>query len=167
MVDTHRKTELALKVYQSTQELIQFADTKINILSVINGIATSYVITNFQQLFTISFFSGIVLILYLMAFIVFIYYLLNTILPRVGKYTSLMGSQLIYFGHISKRENVTDFIADFHNTDSEQFLDDLLQQIYESSKIATTKFSNYKMSLITLQIQIFLFFILLGIKSFE
>ena len=30
MVDTFRKTDIALKLYESTQNLIRFADTKIN-----------------------------------------------------------------------------------------------------------------------------------------
>ena len=167
MVDTFRKTDLALKLYESTQNLIRFADTKINVLSVINGIATSFVITNFQQLFTISLFSQVILILFFIAFIVFVYFLLNTILPRGDKSIGNTGSRIIFFGHISKRNSAEEFIKDFNGTDSDQFLDDLLQQIYESSKIAATKFSNYKKSLITLQIQIFLFFILLGLKSFS
>lgn len=166
MVDTFRKTDLALKLYESTQSLIRFADTKINVLSVINGIATSFVITNFQQIFSISLFSKIILILFFITFIVFVYFLLNTILPRGDKPTGDEGPQIIFFGHVSKRKSPEDFIKDFNSTNSEEFLDDLLKQIYESSKIATTKFANYKKSLITLQFQIFLFFILLGIKSF-
>ncbi|MBK8552838.1 MAG: hypothetical protein IPL53_17960 [Ignavibacteria bacterium] len=167
MVDTFRKTDIALKLYESTQNLIRFADTKINLLSVINGIATSFVITNFQQLFSISLYSKFILILFFIAFIIFVYFLLNTILPRGVKSNGKKGSQIVFFGHISGRNSADDFIKDFNNTDSEQFLDDLLQQIYESSKIASIKFGNYKKSLITLQFQILLFFILLGLKSFS
>jgi len=167
MVDTYRKTDLALKLYESTQNLIRFADTKINILSFVNGIATSFVLTNFQQLFAMSLFSKTALILFFMSFIVFVYYLLNTILPRGNKKSELIGRQLVFFGHISGRKTAREFIDDFNSTNSEEFLDDLLQQIYESSKIATVKFGNYKKALITLQIQIFLFFILLGLKSFS
>lgn len=166
MTDTYRKTDLALKLYESTQNLIKFADTKINLLSFVNGIATSFVITNFQELFTISIFSKIVLILYFMTFIIFVYYLLNTILPRSSKNSEVIGNQLIFFGHVSNRSNAKDFIDEFNNTTSEEFLDDLLQQFYESSKIATAKFANYRKGLSTLQIQILLFFMLLGFKSF-
>ncbi|MBK6774002.1 MAG: hypothetical protein IPG78_18050 [Ignavibacteria bacterium] len=167
MVDTFRKTDIALKLYESTQNLIRFADTKINSLSVINGIATSFVITNFQQLYQISIFSKIILFMFFMTFIVFVYFLLNTILPRKNEKSDVIGNQLVFFAHISKRNNVKDFISDFNSTSSEDFLDDLLQQIYESAKIATVKFINYKKGMITLQFQVFLFFILLGLKSFE
>lgn len=167
MVDTFRKTDIALKLYESTQNLIRFADTKINSLSVINGIATSFVITNFQQLYSINTFSKIVLLLFFIAFIVFVYFLLNTVLPRKNDKSDIIGNQIIFFGHISKRSNVKDFITDFNSTSSEDFLDDLLQQIYESAKIAAVKFSNYKKGMITLQFQILFFFILLGLKSFE
>lgn len=166
MTDTYRKTDIALKLYESTQTLIRFADTKINLLSVINGIATSFVITNFQQLFSINIISKLVIILFFITFILFVYYLLNTILPRSEKGLSKSGSQIVFFGHIAARNSADDFIKDFNNTDSETFLDDLLQQMYTSAKIATVKFNNYKKSLITLQFQIFFFFILLGLKSF-
>lgn len=167
MVDTFRKTDIALKLYESTQNLIRFADTKINSLSVINGIATSFVITNFQQLYQISIFSKIILLMFFMTFIVFVYFLLNTILPRKNEKSDVIGNQLVFFAHISKRNSANDFISDFNSTSSEDFLDDLLQQIYESAKIATVKFINYKKGMITLQFQVFLFFILLGLKSFE
>jgi len=166
MTDTYRKTDIALKLYESTQTLIRFADTKINLLSVINGIATSFVITNFQQLFSINIISKLVIILFFITFILFVYYLLNTILPRSEKGLSKSGSQIVFFGHIAARNSADEFIKDFNNTDSETFLDDLLQQMYTSAKIATVKFNNYKKSLITLQFQIFFFFILLGLKSF-
>ena len=166
MTDTYRKTDIALKLYESTQTLIRFADTKINLLSVINGIATSFVITNFQQLFSINIISKLVIILFFITFILFVYYLLNTILPRSEKGFGKSGSQIVFFGHIAARESADEFIKDFNNTDSETFLDDLLQQMYTSAKIATVKFNNYKKSLITLQFQIFFFFILLGLKSF-
>lgn len=166
MTDTYRKTDIALKLYESTQTLIRFADTKINVLSFVNGIATSFVITNFQQLFSISIFSKFIIIIFFLTFIVFVYYLLNTILPRSDKSTGRVGSQIVFFGHIAGRKDAEEFIKDFNNTDSEAFLDDLLQQMYASAKIASVKFGNYKKGLITLQFQIFLFFILLGLKSF-
>ena len=167
MTDTYRRTDIALKLYESTQTLIRFADTKINVLSVINGIATSFVITNFQQLFSISIFSRIILIFFFITFVVFVYYLLNTILPRSDKSHIAACSQIVFFGHIANRSSAQEFIKDFNNTDSETFLDDLLEQMYASAKIAAIKFSNYKKSLITLQVQIFLFFILLGLRSFS
>ena len=166
MTDTYRKTDIALKLYESTQSLIRFADTKINVLSFVNGIATSFVITNFQQLYSISIFSKFIIVIFFLTFILFVYYLLNTILPRSDKSTSSVGSQIVFFGHIAGRKTAEDFIRDFNNTDSEAFLDDLLQQMYASAKIASIKFNNYKKGLITLQFQIFFFFILLGLKSF-
>lgn len=167
MLDTYRKTDLALKLYESTQNIIRFADTKINALSVINGIATSYILTNFQQIYSVSLFSKVLLVFYLCAFFVFVYFLLNTILPRGTKGTANEKSQTVYFGDISNRENVTDYIKDFNTMTDEDFLEDLLCQIYESSRIASTKFKNYKKSLMTVQVQIFLFFILLAVKSFS
>lgn len=166
MTDTYRRTDLALKLYESTQNLIRFADTKINTLSFINGIVASFVLTNFQILFEISMFSKVILILFFLTFIVFVFFVLKIILPRNNTKSETIGTQIVFFGHISNRDSAKDFINQFNNTTSEEFLDDLLQQIYESSKIASVKFLNYKKCLITLQFQIFLFFILLGLKSF-
>lgn len=165
MIDTFRKTDIALKLYESTQNLIRFADTKINLLSFINGIATSFVITNFQQLYMISLFSKVMLALYFVTFIVFVYFLLNTISPRSNKNSEDIGKKIVFFNHVSRRKNAREFINEFNDTTSEEFLEDLLQQIFESSKIASTKFNFYRKSLITLQFQILLFFILLGLKS--
>jgi hypothetical protein len=124
------------------------------------------VITNFQQLYSISIFSKFIIVIFFLTFILFVYYLLNTILPRSDKNTGIVGSQIVFFGHIAARKNAEEFIKDFNSTDSETFLDDPLQQMYASAKIASVKFNNYKKALITLQFQIFLFFILLGLKSF-
>ncbi|MBV6478053.1 MAG: hypothetical protein HGGPFJEG_00800 [Ignavibacteria bacterium] len=155
-----------MKLYESIQNIIKFADTKINVLSVINGIATSYILTNFQLIYSINIYSKLLLALYFIMFIVFIYYLLNTILPRIKSISGNKISRAVYFGHISERKEVQEFVNDFKKLNDEEFLEDLLTQIYESSKIATTKFSYYKKSLITLQVQFSLFFILLALKSF-
>ncbi|MBK9330920.1 MAG: hypothetical protein IPM96_00615 [Ignavibacteria bacterium] len=167
MEDTYRKTDLALKLYESTQNIIRFADTKINVLSVINGIATSFVITNFQQIYEISILSKILMLLFFITFIIFVYFLLNTILPRANKESESIGSKVIFFSHISGKPDAKSFVNDFNSASSEGFLEDLLHQIYESAKIATTKFNYYRKSLFTLQFQIFLFFIIVGLKSFS
>lgn len=156
-----------MKLYESIQNIIRFADTKINVLSVINGIATSYILTNFQLLYSLSFFSKLLLALYFIIFIIFIYFLLNTILPRIKSSPSEKISQTVYFGHISNKTNVKEFINDFRNMTDEEFIEDLLTQIYESSKIASTKFRYYKKGLITLQLQFSIFFLLIALKSFS
>ena len=160
-----RKTNIAIKFYESTQRLIRFADSKVYTLSVINGVATSFIITNFHEMYTSSVISRMVLILFFVTFAVFVFFTLHTILPRLGKKEEFIGSQIIYFGHVSRRKSVMDFINDFKNTTSEEFLDEILQQIYESSKIADAKFRYYRKSLLTLQFQILLFLILFALKS--
>ena len=95
-----------------------------------------------------------------------ILYLL-TISPRSDKHTGNSVSKTLYFTHIAKRIEVKDFIDDYTKLDEKSFQSDLLYQVYENSKIADKKFSCYKWSLITLEIQFFFFFALLLIKFFS
>jgi hypothetical protein len=108
-----------------------------------------------------------ILFLFFLAFVVFVYFPLHTISPRGDKHSENLNFGIIYFGHISKRKNVEEFISDYHKLSDDDFLNQILHQIYENSKIAETKFKNYKKGLVTLQVQIFIFFILLGLKSFS
>lgn len=160
-----RKINLALKFNENIQNLIRFADSKISILSFISGIATSFVITNFQQMFGLSLFSKIILVSFFVCFFLFVFFSLKTISPRTEQHSDKLDSGIMYFGHISKYK-VDDFVAEYENISDENFLTQVLYQVYENAQIAEVKFKNYKKGLITLQFQIFFFFILLMMNSF-
>lgn len=163
-MDDNRRTDLGFKLLDNVQNLIKFADTKINVLLVISGVTTTFILTNFQSLFELCLLSKIGLGLFFLSFIVFVILSLLTISPRSDKHTGNSVSKTIYFAHIANRVEVKDFIDDYVKLDEKSFQADLLYQIYENSKIAYKKFSFYKNSLIALEFQLFFFFALLLLK---
>lgn len=163
-IDSKRKTDLAFKLLDNVQALIKFADTKINVLLVISGVTTSFVLTNFQTLFTSSIFAKISLVLFFIVFLAFVILAIFTISPRRDKHTGKAVAKIVYFGHVASRVQVADFISDFEQLNEKCFLDDVLYQVYENSKIADKKFKFYKFSLFALQAQLSIFFVLLLLK---
>lgn len=163
-MEDDRKTDLAFKLLDNVQNLIKFADTKINVLLVISGVTTTFILTNFQCLYELCLISKIGLGLFFFSFLVFIVLSVLTISPRADKHTGNSASKIIYFGHIAKRVEAKDFIDDYSKLNENSFQHDLLYQIYENSKIADKKFSFYKMSMTALKFQIGLFFVLLILK---
>jgi len=163
-MEDNRKTDLAFKLLDNVQNLIKFADTKINVLLVISGVTTTFVLTNFKGLYDLCLFSKIVLGLFFIAFLVFVVLSLLTISPRNAKHTGNSVAKTIYFEHVAERVEVKDFIDDYTKLNEIGFQSDLLYQIFENSKIADKKFKYYKKSLVALQVQLFLFFVLVTIK---
>jgi hypothetical protein len=97
---------------------------------------------------------------------VFLYFSILTISPRSDKHTGKSVSKTIYFKHIAERKEVKDFIEDFNKLGDDSFLDDLLYQVFENSKIADKKFSSYANGLFAMKVQIGLFLILVALKFF-
>lgn len=165
-MEDNRKTDLAFKLLDNVQNLIKFADTKINVLLVISGVTTTFILTNFQTLYDLCLLSKIVLGLFFISFLIFLVFSILTIAPRPDKHTGNSVSKTIYFGHIAKRVEGKDFIDDYQKLEESAFQSDLLYQVYENSKIADRKFKFYKKSLIAIQVQLLIFFALLLIKFF-
>lgn len=166
IMDDNRKTDLLFKLLDNVQNLIKFADTKINVLLIISGVTTTFILTNFQELFVLCLISKITLGLFFVSFLVFIIFSILTISPRKDNHTGNSVSKTIYFEHIASRVEVKDFINDYTKLDESGFQSDLLYQVFENSKIADKKFKCYKKSLISLQFQLLFFFILVAVKFF-
>lgn len=163
-MDENKKIDTAFKLLDNVQNLIKFADAKINVLLVISGVTTTFVLTNFQSLFVLSPFSKGCLGLFFLAFISFVILSLLTISPRSDGHSGNSPAKTIYFKHISRRIECKDFIDDYNKLTHESCLTDILYQVYENSKIADKKFIFYNRSLMALQVQLLLFFFLFGIK---
>lgn len=163
-MEENRKTDLAFKLLDNVQNLIKFADTKINVLLIISGVSTTFILTNFQSLLCSCLLSKITLCLFLITFLAFIILSILTISPRKDKHTGNSVSKTIYFKHIAERIEAKDFIDDYNLLDEKKFQSDLLYQVFENSKIAEKKFQFYNFSLTALKIQILLFFVLIVIK---
>ncbi len=163
-MDENKKIDTAFKLLDNVQGLIKFADTKINVLLVISGVTTTFILTNFQNLCDLNSFSKIALGLFFLAFITFVTLSILTISPRADKHTGNSPAKVIYFKHVSARVEVKDFVEDFNKLTPESCITDILYQVYENSKIAEKKFAFYNKSLVVLQIQVVLFFVLIAIK---
>lgn len=166
-MDDNKKIDSAFKLLDNVQNVIRFADTKINVLLVISGVTTTFIVTNFQSLYDASCFSKITLGLFFLTFICFVILSLLTIYPRTDNYSGNSPVKINYFNHIANRVEAKDFVDDFNKLTDEGFLTDILYQVYENSRIASKKFGFYKKSLIVLQIQILFFFLLLILKYFN
>lgn len=163
-MDDNKKIDTAFKLLDNVQNLIKFADTKINVLLVISGVTTTFILTNFQYLCDLNCFSKIALGLFFLAFISFVILSILTISPRTAKHTGSSPAKTIYFKHVSTRVEVKDFVDDFNKLTPESCVTDILYQVYENSKIAEKKFDFYNKSLVALQIQVLLFFVLIALK---
>ncbi len=163
-MDDNKKIDTAFKLLDNVQGLIKFADTKINVLLIISGVSTTFILTNFQSLCGLNCFSKITLGLFFLVFITFVALSILTISPRSDKHTGNSPAKVIYFKHVSARVEVKDFVEDFNKLTPESCITDILYQIYENSKIAEKKFSYYSKSLLILQIQVVLFFLLIATK---
>jgi hypothetical protein len=166
IMDDNRRTDLAFKLLDNVQNLIKFADTKINVLLIISGVTTTFILTNFQEFFELCLISKIILGLFFFSFLVFIVFSILTISPRKDNHTGNSVSKTIYFEHIASRIEVKDFMNDYTKLDESGFQSDLLYQVFENSKIAGKKFKCYKKSLISLQFQLLFFFVLVAVKYF-
>jgi hypothetical protein len=165
-METSRKTDLAFKMLDNVQSLIKFADSKINVLLIISGVSTTFILANFSDIFGLCLVSKIALALFCLSFLVFIYFAIFTVSPRSDKHTGKSVSKTIYFKHIAERVEVKDFIEDFNKLGEDTFLDDLLYQVFENSKIADKKFKSYGNSLIAIKFQIGFFLVLIALKFF-
>jgi hypothetical protein len=164
MMDDKRKTDLALKLLDNVQNLIKFADSKLNVLLIISGVTTTFVLANIQPLFNDSILSKVLIILFFVSFIIFLCFSMLTILPRQDNHTDQSIAKTIYFRHIASRIEIKDFINDYSKLDEKGFQTDLLYQIYETSKIADKKFKFYIKCIFTLLFQVLFCIVLMIIR---
>lgn len=160
-MEESRKTDLAVKMLENVQSLIKFSDTKINVLLVISGITTTYVLSAYKLKISDYDYLSVILGCFYVSFFIFLYFSVQTIAPRKAKHSGNSISKVIYFKHVTERNNANDYFEDYIKIEEASVLKDFVYQIYENSHIAETKFENYKKSLVLLKIQIVIFFILL------
>ncbi|MCF8230550.1 MAG: DUF5706 domain-containing protein [Bacteroidales bacterium] len=158
------KIDFAWKILINNQDMVKFADSKIKFLLVISGISTTYVLTNFNSLLLIGLPAQILIGVFLIAFLLFIVFALLTIYPRYASNTDMSVPKLIYHHHVSQRNKALEYRTDFKETEENEFLDDVLYQVYEVSKIADKKFRYYNKSGIFIGIQLVAFVVICVFK---
>ena len=99
----------AWRIYKDAQDLIKFADRKINILLIISGVMITFV---FNQVGTIKA-SGdmayVALAAFLVALSLFLLFSLLALFSRKEAKSGIGVSQLIFFGHIGSRKSADEY----------------------------------------------------------
>jgi len=164
-MESSKKIDVAIKMLENVQSLIKFSDTKINVLLVISGITTTYVLGTYNGKILTYGCLSIILILFYVFFFLFLFFSIQTIAPRKANHTGNSVSRVIYFKHVAERNNANDYFEDLKKTNEDGFLKDFVYQIFENSKIAEKKFENYNNSLMMLKLQVLFFLVLLVAKN--
>jgi len=162
----NEKNDHLWNIFRNIQELIRFADQKIQVLFVISGLLSTIVFRQALDAIYISLFQKIFVCIYLCGFIVFVVMSLIALIARSKKVEDMGIVRHIYFGHVVKNKKPMDYINSVLNLDNSEIEKDLACQIYEISQIAKTKFKYYKYAWYVLIVQLFAFLCLVAWKLF-
>lgn len=151
----------AWDIYNNNQNMIQFADKKVSVLLLINTIITSTLFNAFFKQLNGNNKITFLFLTYAICLGFFIFFCGGVFFPRPAKFSGEDVPKLIYFNHISKRKNPNEYYKDFLNTNIVKLLEDLIYQIYETSKIANAKYRYLYGAFISLVSQFIIFFLIL------
>jgi hypothetical protein len=171
------KRELIFENFKNIQDLIKFIDQKASALLVLYGfLLTAFIefskTLKFVNLSTINdttqmFFSLLTLLvgLILVLLITYQFYIIIVLIlkPRNAKHYLKNQFSLFYYEHISKMEK-EELINRFKEVEEEKLTEDLIEQVFEVSRILDQKTINYAKatSYLLLTGVLLLFFILLS-----
>lgn len=154
----------AWNLYNSLQNSIQFADTKINLLFVLAGLILSIVASSATDFKTESIAFQIMFIAFLVTMVPFMYYSIRTVAAHVEHKPDVKSNKNYFFGEIISME-ASNYIQNFKHNSRKIHYDELLLQIHNLSHIAKKKFYNYGKALYLLGYLIVELLILLGVKA--
>ena len=160
------RTENTWKIFNNQQDLIRLFDTKVNVLLVISGITTSFLLVNLKDVLVTGIAGKIMFVLFVLFFACFVIFALLTIFPRKPSKSGNSIPKLIYFKDIASRVEAKDYVEDFENTSDKQLQNDLYYQIFELASIVKLKSANYYKAWIFLILQFVVFTIVLIIMNF-
>lgn len=149
-------------------EWIKAADQKVSIFLAFQGIALTIILSTIYDWMSSSLINSSCANLAILAgsFVLFgfsIYKSISSIIPRLSKDSN--SKSIIYFWDISQLE-LSDFRKRIKEINSEEYEDELINQIYISSKIASRKHSQFReailifcMSIVLLLISFLIFYV--------
>ncbi len=164
-MDIDKRIEYAWKLFQNNQEMIKFSDSKLRFLAIISGVITSYVLGNYSELSVMGWYGNLALVLFFIGFFFFVLFALLSSFPRFASKTGNSVLKLIYHKHVSDIVEAGEYISKFNDATDDEYLKDILYQVYEVSRIATKKFKFYNFSWFALGFQVIAFSSLLIIQS--
>jgi hypothetical protein len=160
------RTENTWKIFNNQQDLIRLFDTKVNVLLVISGITTSFLLVNLKEIIETGAFGKILFGLFVVFFALFVVFALLTIFPRKPTKSGRSIPKLIYFKDIASRVEAKDYVEDFEKTTDKELQNDLYYQIYELASIVKLKSENYYKAWIFLILQFIVFTGVLIVMNF-
>jgi hypothetical protein len=140
-------------------EWIKFADKKSAFLTAYYSVILGFLISQKEQIVEelvnyqkyATFFFVVMLICAAISFLVGLFFLLKSVLPRLKN--SLTNKSLFYFGSIANMKFV-DYSKEIENLTEDEMKKQIVEQIYTNSKIADQKMKNVKKSTIWLVVAI-------------
>lgn len=170
---------------KETLERVNFwichCDEKVGIMLGVFGVIFSILISidgirNYKELFEImwkSFYGkmfSLSIIFSLIAVIVGIFYLIKTLISitdsKIFKEKYMNTCSKIYFDSISKRTSYKDYKCSFTHMRRQDYINDLLSQVFINSKIASKKHNYYKLGT-KMSLLGFALFMILSIIAFS
>lgn len=152
-----KNSDTLFKVLDNVYQWTMNCDTKASILLGGYGVAASLLLVTdtikdiidiFKcSLNNVSFFNIVYLIMFIVSCICLIIglgYLISVLVPRISK----TKDSLMFFGLVSSRESYEIYEKQIRETNEENVITDLTNQIYAASKICTKKFKHQKRGLI-------------------
>ena len=144
------------KRLDSINQWINNCDSKTSVMIGFIGVLVTIIFTNSEIIhylvkilsncFTKVIFSDILFFIFLLSFALMIIYgialLLKVLIPTL-KMKSNKHKSYLYFGSIAKYDSYVEYKNDLLCATENDIIDDLLNQIYQNSLIATNKYHNY------------------------
>jgi hypothetical protein len=144
------KIENLWKTYEAINELIRFADTKATAILAVDGVIAGFYFSNVNSIQTILVqkpFAILPLIMATAFLLISSIFAAYCIAPRLKMNKS---NCLIFFCDIAKYKTADNYGKALENITNEKFEEQLINQIWANSKIATKKYN-----LVTISISIF------------
>lgn len=147
---SNTKVSQAEKTLDTIGEWIRGADQKVTIFLALQGIILALLIPNYLktitvrfQTHTISVLNSLPILLAAVSLGVAVFESLNVILPRVSNKTS----SHLYFGGI-KNMTLEKYKTEMRALTTEEYFDELCEQIHTNSKIAVGKYGRFQKAII-------------------
>jgi hypothetical protein len=158
--------DLAWKILLNTQEMVKFADQKINVLLVIGTLLISTTLAVSDIYIHKNSFLDFCFWAIIIVSVVFFIFSLISLFSRNDEKTGKDIPKLIHFGQIIRFKEAREYQEAFVKMSDKEAITDICYQIYEVSCIANTKYFFYKLAWISLLIQLIIFLTIVLTKSF-
>ncbi len=156
------RLDQAWRVLGVNQEIIRSADQKVYLLIVMSAVLATFTANNLERILGLGRLQNGLLIVFLVASAAFFFFALRTLFARAEtvKAHDQAPKGNIFFGDIARHASATEYSATVGAIDLHRFLDDLIQQAFHVSHIASLKYIAYRRAWLSLMVEIAVFLML-------